>query len=160
MTSQKIAIGLVAVALFAGVVMANAADFDAGVKAYERGDYATALRVFRQLADQGDAAAQFNLGLMYSKGQSVAQDYAATVRWYRKAADQGYAYAQYNLGFMYEKGHGVTQDNVQAHMWYSLAAARGNKIARNKRDLLAEKMTPAQIAEAQRLAREWKPKGK
>ncbi len=196
MTSQKVAIGLVAVALFVGSMTAHAADISAGYNAYRRGDYATALRIFRQLADQGDAdaqnnlgvmydkgqgvtqdyavaagwyrkaadqgsaLAQTNLGLMYSKGQSVAQDYAATVRWYRKAADQGYAYAQYNLGFMYEKGHGVTQDNVQAHMWYSLAAARGNKIARNKRDLLAKKMTPAQIAEAQRLAREWKPKGK
>ncbi len=160
MTRQKITIGFVVVALFVGSLTVHAADFSAGLDALDRGDYATALRIFRQLADQGDAFAQTNLGLMYSKGQSVAQDYAATVRWYRKAADQGYAYAQYNLGFMYEKGHGVTQDNVQAHMWYSLAAARGNKIARNKRDLLAEKMTPAQIAEAQRLAREWKPKGK
>ncbi len=196
MTRQKITIGFVVVALFVGSFTVHAADFSAGLDALDRGDYATALRIFRQLADQGDAfaqtnlgimyeegqgvtqdyetavrwyrkaadqgsaLAQTNLGLMYSKGQSVAQDYAATVRWYRKAADQGYAYAQYNLGFMYEKGHGVTQDNVQAHMWYSLAAARGNKIARNKRDLLATKMTPDQIAEAQKLAREWKPKGK
>ena len=80
MTSQKIAIGLVAAALFAGVVTAHAADFDAGVNAYQRGDYATALRIFRQLADQGNAKAQHNLGLMYSKGQGVTQDYAEAMR--------------------------------------------------------------------------------
>jgi len=82
------------------------------------------------------------------------------VRWYRKAADQGNALAQTNLGGMYLNGWGVPQDNVQAHMWYSLAAAQGENHARKNHDLLAEKMTPAQIAEAQRLAREWKPRGK
>ncbi len=61
---------------------------------------------------------------------------------------------------MYRKGEGVPKDYVQAHMWYTLAAAQGDKDAGEFRDLLAEKMTPAQIAEAQRLAREWKPKGK
>ena len=77
MTTQKIAIGLVAVALFVGSMTAHAADFSAGVKAYERGDYATALRIMRELADQGDADAQTNLGLMYDKGQGVTQDYIA-----------------------------------------------------------------------------------
>jgi len=194
MTSQKIAIGLVAVALFVGSMTAHAADFSVGYEAYQCGDYATALRIFRQLADQGDASAQFNLGLIYDKGQGVPQDYAVAVKWYRKAADQGNASAQYNLGLMYlngngvtqdygaamrwyrkavDQGHadaqfnlgvmygngwGVTQDYVQAHMWYNLAAARGQKDAGKWRDNLAEKMTPAQIAEAQKLAEEWKPK--
>ena len=76
MTRQKIAIGLVVGALFAGVVMAHAADYASGVKAYQRGDYATALRVFRQLADQGHASAQHNLGVMYDKSQGVPQDNA------------------------------------------------------------------------------------
>ena len=107
MTIQKIAIGLVAVALFVGSMTAHAADFDAGVKATERGDYATALRIFRQLADQGDANAQNNLGVMYKEGLGVAQDYAEAVRWYRKAADQGDAGAQNNLGVMYAKGWGT-----------------------------------------------------
>ena len=195
MTSQKIAIGLVAVALFAVVVSVHAADYSEGVNAYQRGDYATALRIFRQLADQGSADAQSNLGVMYAYGQGVTQDYGAAVRWYRKAADQGYssaqsdlggmyrkgwgvpqdyaeavkwyrkaadqgyAHAQYNLGVMYDKGLGVPQDYVQAHMWYNLAATRGLKLGRKSRDSLAKQMTPAQIAEAQRLAREWKPKG-
>jgi len=98
MTRQGIAIGLVAVALFAGVVTTHAADFSAGVKAYDRGDYATALRILRQIAAQGDADAQSKVGFMYSNGQGVTQDYKEAIRWYRKAADQGYAIGQSNLG--------------------------------------------------------------
>jgi len=160
MTSQKIAIGLVAVALFVGSMTAHAADIAAGMRAIDRGDYATALRILRQLANQDDASAQIYLGFMYENGRGVAQDYVKAVGWYRKAANQGDRGAQSNLGLMYEEGWGVTQDFVQAHMWYNLAAARGSKDARKFRYDLAEKMTPAQIAEAQRLAREWKPKGK
>ena len=77
MTTQKIAIGLVAIALFVGSMTAHAADFYAGVNAYRRGDYATALRILRELAEQGNADAQFNLGVMYAKGQGVTQDYGA-----------------------------------------------------------------------------------
>jgi hypothetical protein len=159
MTSQKIAIGLVAVALIVGSMTAHADDFSVGFRAYQRGDYANALRIFQQLAEQGETLGQIYLGLMYEKGQGVAQDYAEALRWYRKAADQGEALAQINLGVMYHFGQGVTQDYVQAHMWYSLAVARGEKDARKYRDSLANQMTPAQIAEAQKLAREWKPKG-
>ena len=160
MTSQQIAIGLVAFALFVGSLTAYADDFSEGVNAYQRGDYATALRIYRQLADQGYADAQCNLGFMYGQGQGVAKDYAEAMRWCRKAADQGYADAQYNLGLMYGFGKGVTQDIVQAHMWYTLAVASGDRSAGALRDALATKMTPAQIARAQKLAREWKPKGK
>ena len=95
---------------------------------------------------------------MYAYGQGVTQDYGAAVMWYRKAADQGYSSAQSDLGVMYDKGLGVPQDYVQAHMWYNLAATRGLKLGRKSRDSLAKQMTPAQIAEAQRLARKWKPK--
>jgi len=158
MTTQKIAIGLVAVALFVGSMTAHASDLDAGYKAYQRGDYATALRIFRQFADQGSAYAQAIIGFMYEEGQGVTQDYAAAVRWYRKAANQGWPKAQNDLGVMYNRGWGVTQDYVQALMWYNLAAARGWKDAKNNRDSLAKQMTPAQIAEARKLAREWKPK--
>ena len=129
-----------------------------GVAAYNRGDFATALREWRPLAEQGVAEAQFNLGLMYYDGEGVPQDYAEAVKWYRKAAEQGVAEAQSNLGLMYDNGRGVLQDYVRAHMWYNLAAAQGNKPATKNRDLLAKRMTPAQIAEAQKLAREWRPK--
>ena len=87
--------GFIAAALLSGVITTHAADISAGVNAYHRGDYATALRIMRELADQGDAFAQYNLGVMYSKGQGVTQDNAAAVRWYRKAADQDFAKAQY-----------------------------------------------------------------
>ena len=94
----------------------------------------------------------------------MTQDYAEAVRWYRKAVDQSHAGAQNNLGLMYAKGEGVPQDFVQAHMWFNLAASRfplgeGRDIAAKTRHNLAKHMTPAQIAEVQRLAREWRPRG-
>ena len=123
-------------------------------------DDTEASRWFRRAAEQGHAKAQFNLGVMYTLGEGVPQDDKEAVRWYRLAAEQGVARAQYNLGSMYGMGQGVPQDYVQAHMWVNLAAVQGNGKARKARDRLAEKMTPAQRAEAQRLAREWKPKSK
>ncbi len=99
------------------------AGLDEGVAAHKRGDYATALREFRVLAEQGHAGGQRNLGTMYRKGQGVPQDYAEAVEWYRKAVDQGDAGVQSNLGVMYHNGRGVPHDHVQAHMWYNLAAA-------------------------------------
>ena len=105
----------------------------------------------------GRCRAQFNLGLMYDNGQGVPQDYSEAVKWYRLAADQGDAYAQNNLGVMYAKGQGVPQDYVLAHMWFNLSAAQGNEDAVKNRDIVAGQMTPDQLAEAQRLAREWKP---
>ena len=114
-------------------------------------EYATALREYRPLAKRGDAKAQFGLGLMYGNGEGVPQDYAEAARWYRKAAAQGHATAQYNLGLMYGNGEGVPQDYVQAHMWYNLAASifppgeDRDKAVKN-RDIVAKRMTPAQIA--------------
>jgi len=125
-TIQKIAIGLVAIALFVGSMTAYAADPSVGVEAYQRGDYATALRIMRELADQGNAVAQSNLGYMYLKGEGVTQDYAAAMMWYRKAADQGEADAQAQLGLMYNKGQGVTQDYKETLKWYRKAADQGN----------------------------------
>ena len=125
-------------------------------------DYTEALRWYHKAADQGYAKAQNNLGGMYDNGRGVAQDYAEAMRWYRKAADQGNAAAQTSLGENYEKGQGVAQDYVMAHMWHNLAASEATGDRQEKyaaaRDDLAAKMTPEQIAEAQRLAREWKPR--
>ena len=122
-------------------------------------DDAQALFWYRKAADQGNAGAQFSLGLIYANGQGVTRDYAAAVLWYRKAAEQGDADAQTNLGLMYAVGQGVPKDYVQAHMWLNLAASNSEtKAAAEYRDTVAKKMTPAQIAEAQKLAREWKPK--
>ncbi len=118
-------------ALCAGVTLGLTAPawagFDEGVAAYDRGDYATAIREWRPLAEQGNADAQFFLGFMYYKGRGVPQDYA------------------------------------QAHMWYNLAASRfspgedrDNTV--EYRDIVATWMTPAQISEAKKLARAWRPK--
>ena len=95
---------------------------------------------------------------MYGKGEDVPQDYAEAVKWFRKAAEQSFADAQYNLGIMYKNGYGVPQNYVQAHMWFNLAGAQGEQQAAENRDIVAKRMNQAQIAEAQKLAREWKPK--
>ena len=131
--------------------------------AYRKQDYTTALRLFRPLADQGDARAQIHLGVMYDNGQGVPQDYVQAVKWYRLAADQGDAGAQTLLGFMYNLGRGVQQDYVEAHKWFNLAAASVSsgdtrERAVKNRDRVAGMMTPAQIAEAQKRASAWQPK--
>ncbi len=145
------------------------AAYTAGVAAFEGGDYATALRELRPSAEQGDAHAQAVLGMIYLLGGGVPQDHAEAAKWYRKAAEQGHVGAQRLLGHMYERGLGVTQDYVQDHIWYNFAASsppsERDDRAITPRDhaytglnRVAPKMTPAQIAEAEKLAREWKPK--
>ena len=118
-------------------------------------DYTEAMRWYRLAAEQGSAYAQFSLGIMYYEGHGVAKDYAQAMRWYRLAAEQGNARAQGSLGYMYVKGHGVPKDDALAYMWFNLAAASGYETARENRDLLSKELTPKQITEAQRMAREW-----
>ncbi len=106
---------------------------------------------------------QTSLGSMYANGDGVPQDYLLAAAWYRKAADQGYDYAQIGLAWMYYQGHGVPQDYVAAHMWFNLATTLAkDRVARGLavlgRDEAAANMTHDQINEAQRMAREWKPK--
>jgi uncharacterized protein len=132
--------------------------FEDGRVAYDEGDYATAIRLWRPLAEDGMAAAQCNLGTLYQFGSAVTQDYAEAVRWYRRAAHQGFAPAQHNLGAMYHNGEGVSQDFIRAHLWWSLAASQGLTEATKVRDALANLMTPKQIAKAQALAVKWKSK--
>jgi TPR repeat protein len=126
-------------------------------------DYSMAAAWLRKAADQGNSEAQHALGVLYDNGNGVPKDSARAALWYRKAADQGDAEAQHSLGSMYFVGEGVPQDYVQAHMWLNLAASRASDAEVRKemamfRDHVAAKMTPAQIAEAQRLASEWVPK--
>ena len=131
-----------------------AENFENGFEAYERGDFSTAMRIFRLFAEQGDQEEQHNLGSMYLWGQGIAQDYKEAIRWKRMSAEQGNPSAQSNLGFMYLAGTAVAQDNVYAHMWWSIAASSGETTAATNRDKVVEEMTKDQIAEAQRLARE------
>jgi TPR repeat protein len=122
-------------------------------------DYAAAMHWCRQAADKGIVAAQWQLGTLYANGQGVAQDFDEAARWSRKAADRGYAKAQLLLGALYNNGEGVPKDYVQSYKWLTLAASRApasqtnndNKAA-SLRDFVATKLTPTEIAEAQKLA--------
>ena len=135
---------------------------------YEPKDYAQATAWYRKAADHGNAMAQEILGRTYYEGKIALQNFALAIEWSRKAADQGDFDAQHSLGLMYEKGQGVQQDYVRAHMWLNLAISSAanskdnlfdmpEEVAKRlaDRDRVAAKMTPAQIAEAQRLASEW-----
>jgi TPR repeat protein len=192
--------GLLALTLFGVAIAGESEDGLAGVVvAYKRGDYATALRLVRPLAERGNATAQRLLGLMYALGNGLREDDKLAILWYRKAADQGnreaqlaigYAYslgqgephddalsatwfrkaadqgngeAQEDIGILYLIGKGVPQDFALAYMWFILAAVHGataeiREDAVKHRDEAAPIMTLDQIAEAQRMAREWKPK--
>jgi len=117
-------------------------------------NYKTAVKWYKLAAKQGNAVAQYNLGVMYRKGKGVPQNDKTAVKWYRLAAEQGDADAQGNLGVMYAFGTGVLKDYVYAHMWGNIAVSIGGKEKGKVRDFVEKKMTPAQIAEAQKLARE------
>jgi len=126
-------------------------------------DDRTAVQWFHRAAGQGDISARFYLGVMYSEGDGVPQDYTEAAKWFRLAADKGDPQAQYNLGLAYAQGQGVPQDNVNAHMWFNLATARfpdsrGRDLAVSNRDVVANKLTPEQLTQAQNLARTWRPK--
>jgi len=182
-------------AISAGIVLAlnlttpaPADSLENAVEAYRRADYATALRLYRPLAEQGLAIAQFNVGLMHDVGQGVPQnsreaskwyrlaadqgrpdaqyqlghlhykqdDYTEAAKWFRLAAEQGRADAQSSLGAMYAEGEAGPQDLVQALKWFILAAAQNHKEATENREKAVLLLTARQLAEAQKLANEWK----
>ncbi len=172
MTTRKaILAGLALIALIAalcaGFILGLAAPawtgWDGAVAAYQRGDYATAIRELLSRTKQGNADAQVNRGVNYERGEGVPQVYAKDLQWYHKAAEQGDANAQSVLGFMYGEAQGVPQSYILSHMWLNIAASRfppgeHRDNALNNRDIVAKRMTPAQISVAEKLAREWKPK--
>ena len=134
---------LLAVSMSCLVATANAAPFDDAVAAYNRGDYAQALKILRSLAAQGNADAQTTLGGMYYSGERVPQDYHEAVKWWKLAAAQGEVSAQFLLGSMYSDGEGVAQNYREALKWYRLAAEQGNAQA------IANLKRPEMIAAAQ-----------
>ena len=134
-----------------------AQDFQKGLEAARKGDFATALREWRPLAEQGDAKAQHYLAWLFQEGRGVTKKYKEAAKWYRKSAEQGYAWSQKELGWMYYRGQGVLKDVVYTHMWFNIAASSGDPLAADAggwRDLIAKEMTTEQLAEAQKLARE------
>jgi len=120
-------------------------------------DESIAVRWTVQAAEMGLAAAQNNLGAMHERGRGVARNEAEAAKWYRRAANQGLATAQSNLAVLYEKGRGVPPDIVLAHLWYGLAAAQGKAASAAARDRLEARMSAAELAEARRLAADWRP---
>ncbi|HYX04894.1 MAG TPA: tetratricopeptide repeat protein [Reyranella sp.] len=163
----------IVIALFAFVLAASPAsaqssleaDMRTAAAAYERKDMATAVRLWRIWAERGNAEARTLLGAMYWSGEGVPRDHKEAARFYLLAADQGYARAQNDIGFMLGFGEGIPpRDDVEAYKWLSLAvehytAKNEDRLIQAKHDLatLAKRMNPAQIAEAQRRARAWKP---
>ena len=104
--------------------------WDDGEADYLQGDYARAFKAWQPLAEQGDARAQYNLGLMYHKGLGISQDDITAVKWFRQAAEQRLASGQCALGYMYDAGLGVPQDYYEAMQWYRAAADQGDATAR------------------------------
>jgi hypothetical protein len=140
----------------------SAGQLEDAIAAFKRNDDVTAIQLLKPIAQNGDGAAQYLLGAIYWAGQGVPKDYPKALKWFRLSANQGGSVSQFRLGYMYYRGEGVPQDFVLAHMWFNLAAAsypasdiKGRDKAVNSRSLVAQQMTPDQISEAQRLAREW-----
>ena len=121
-------------------------------------DDAEAVKWFRKAAEQGNADAQHSLGNHYYYGTGVQQDYTEAVKWFSKLADQGSRPAQIRVGECYQNGEGVQKDLVTAYMWFNLASYNGR--AEDKREAIAKRMTKEQIAEGQKLSREWQEKRK
>ena len=139
--------------------LAEAGDVDAQNnlgEMYETGrDFAKAIEWYRKSAEQGNAHGQFKLGTMYSRSLGVPFDDVEAVKWYRKSAEQGDADGQAEMGLMYALGAGVPQDNVKSYMFYNLVAAKGFENIKARRNEIEEKMTQEQIAEGEKLTREW-----
>ncbi len=122
-------------------------------------DFDQARQWYRLAADQGHARAQNNLGAMYRQGLGVPQNFAEALRWFRRSAEQGNGGAQNHLGLMYFEGEGTAKDVVQAYKWAYLSAQQGIEPAILALEFLEQQLTPEQIQEGQRLAKEWTPKG-
>jgi uncharacterized protein len=129
-------------------------------------DNKEAARWWLKASESGLVFAQYNLGWAYAEGSGVPQNYKEAAKWYLKAADAGDARAMNSLGVMYQEGNGVMQDYIRAHFWYNVAAAQraenteadqGIEAGRKNRTTIEKRMTPFQVAEAQRLASTWKP---
>ena len=131
---------IVSIALAVGIGSPQSAwgGFEEGADAFNRGKFTNALKVLKPLAEQGDATAQKNLGLMYKNGIGVPKDYKLAVKWFRKSAEQGFARAQFNMGSMYGDGYGVPQDYELAVEWYRKSVEQGNANAQTNLGLMYE----------------------
>jgi TPR repeat protein len=150
---RRLSLSVLAMLLSTVCTAVLAATLDEGVAAYQLGDYDAALKIFRPLAEQGNTAAEYNIGQMYRMGRGITRDFAEAAKWYRLAAGQGDALSQYNLGMMYYNAQGVPQSIVLSHMWLTISAMSGADNAVRNRTILAKQMSREQINEAVQLAR-------
>jgi len=139
-----------------------AAQHDLGF-CYENGqgvekDEVEAVKWYRKAAEQNNPGAQNGLGICYYNGQGVAKDEVEAVKWYCKAAEQNFAIAQNNLGLCYAQGKGVTKDEVEGYKWFLLAAGQGFDAAKKNMAVSESQLTREQIAEGQKLARNFRPR--
>ncbi len=153
--TRRACIVLVAVLAAGVVVCASRSPLDAQVLAHN----SQALANMRTQAEAGDPLAQYDMAALYHDGRGVSRDGVEAAKWYERAAEQGLVLAQVGLGILYAEGRSLPPDNLTAYMWLSLAAARsggeaGNRVV-ERRDAVAAEMTPGQLAEAQRRARDW-----
>lgn len=132
---------------------------------YEEGhgvaqDFSEAAKWYRRAAEQEDSYAQHSLGRMHLEGRGVPRDFLEAVRWFHRAADKRHPAAFRDLGNMYWKGLGASKDNVSAYMWWKLGAEYGDEESERLQNMIAEKMIPVEIHEAEKMAEEWMQKKK
>ena len=108
------------------VTLQSSADYFDGQRAYASGDYGVAILEWTQVAEDGNARAQYNLGWMHANAKGTAQDIKEAIKWYTKSAEQGNVNAQYNLGNLYLRGQGATQNDKLAFSWFIKAAEQGD----------------------------------
>ncbi len=141
----------------AGLTSAPAwADFESGLEAYTVGSFEAAAREWAPLAENGDAAAQYHLGLLYEEGQGVEKSYDLARFWYLRSATQGYVDAYFALGEMYANGRGTVPDRSLAYHWYTMAGAAGHSRALELMGRFAPKLSTEQMAESDRITRAWR----
>ncbi len=141
------------------VTLPALADFQTALDAYNTGDYETAYREWLPLAEKESPAAQFNIGLMFERGEGRKQDFKTAIEWYLRAAENGFGRAQFRLGEIHEAGEGTEQDLIQARKWFAIAAQSRHPGAKKRSKKVAKQMTPGEIALGDMWAREYR-KGK
>lgn len=139
--------------LFDMTMLASCYEYGNGVKQ----DAAEALKLYRQAAERGYRVAQIHLGFCYKNGEGCTTNEVEAVKWFRKAAEQNDPLGQYMVGFSHQYGKGVASNLVEAHKWLDLSAAQDYDLAKKTKSEIAQQMTKEQLAEAQRLTREFKP---
>lgn len=151
---------------FVGTVLAlvtvapGIADFQSALAAYESGDFETAYEEWLPLAEQGSPAAQFNIGLLFDRGEGRETDHKRASEWYVRSAENFFGRAQYRLGEMYATGEGVERDLIQARKWFAIAAESKHPGAKKQKKKIAKEMTPGEIALGDMWAREFEKQRK